>query len=312
MIVVCGEALVDMVPAQCGGEQSYVPRPGGSPYNVSIGLARLGAPTAYLGRLSTDVFGRLLRGHLERNGVDMRYVGSGAEHTTLAFVHAGEGQDVEYEFYLENSVDRNLAPRDLPTALAPKVEALHFGSFSLALEPGASTLEGLMKSEHGKRVITLDPNVRQRIVGDRASYRRRLEGWVAAADLVKASAADLSWLYPEQAPDRVAGTWLESGPALVVVTLGGEGSAAFGRRASASAQAPRVEVADTVGAGDSFMSGAVAWLHHHGRLDAQQLDAMDGAQLEDMLRYANRASAFTCTRAGADPPTESELAAFVA
>ena len=310
MIVVCGEALVDMVPQQCGEEPGYVPRPGGSPYNVAIGLARLGAPTGFLGRLGTDRFGRLLRGHLEENGVDKRYVSSGAEHTTLAFVHAGDGQDVEYNFYTENSADRNLSPADLPTALAPKVEALHFGSFSLALEPGASTLAALMDREQGKRLITLDPNVRQQIIGDRESYRSRLEGWVAAADLVKASAADLSWLYPALAPERVAEDWLQTGPALVVVTQGGEGSAGFGRHVSASARAPHVKVVDTVGAGDSFMSGAVAWLHHHGKLDAGRLDELTAQELEDLLLYASRASALTCTRAGADPPTEAELAAF--
>jgi fructokinase len=310
MIVVCGEALVDMVPGQCGEEPGYVPRPGGSPYNVAIGLARLGAPTGFLGRLSSDRFGRLLRGHLEQNGVDLRYVVNGVEHTTLAFVHAGQGQDVEYDFYTENSADRNLRPADLPTALAPKVEALHFGSFSLALEPGASTLAALMSREQGKRLITLDPNVRQRIVGDLNSYRRRLEGWVATVDLVKASAADLAWLYPDLAPERVAEEWLQRGPALVVVTHGGEGSAAYGRRTSAAAKAPRVEVVDTVGAGDSFMSGAVAWLHHHGRLDPNGLDELSGPELKEMLLYAGRASALTCTRAGADPPTEAELAAF--
>jgi fructokinase len=312
MIVVCGEALVDMVPRQCAGEPGYVPRPGGSPYNVAVGLARLGAPTGFLGRLSTDAFGRLLRGHLEQNGVDMRYVSSGTDHTTLAFVHTGEGKDVEYNFYSENSADRNLSPRDLPTALAPKVEALHFGSFSLALEPGASTLASLMEREKGKRLITLDPNVRQQIVGDRTSYRRRLEGLVAAADLVKASDADLSWLYPDLAAERVAETWLQNGPALIVITRGGEGSAAYGRGASATARAPHVDVVDTVGAGDSFMSGAVAWLHHHGRLDASRLDELTSPELGELLLYANRASAFTCTRAGADPPTEAELAAFAA
>jgi fructokinase len=310
MIVVCGEALVDMVPGQCGGEQGYLPRPGGSPYNVAIGLARLAAPTGFLGRLSSDAFGRLLRSHLEQNGVDMRYVSTGAEHTTLAFVHAGQGQDVEYNFYSENSADRNLGARDLPAALAPEVEALHFGSLSLALEPGASTLETLMRREHGKRLITLDPNVRQQIIGERMPYRQRLEGWVAAVDLVKASAADLSWLYPDLSPERVAAAWLEAGPALIVITKGGEGSAAYGRRTAAEAEAPHVQVVDTVGAGDSFMSGAVAWLHHHGRLDPNRLEELTRPELEDMLRYANRASAFTCTRAGADPPTEAELAAW--
>lgn len=310
MIVVCGEALVDMVPGQCGEDQGYVPRPGGSPYNVAIGLARLEVPTGFLGRVSTDRFGRLLRGHLERNRVDMRYVVGATEHTTLAFVHTGQGQDVEYDFYTENSADRNLRPADLPTALAPKVEALHFGSFSLALEPGASTLAGLMSRERGRRLITLDPNVRQQFVDDRSSYRQRLEGWVAIVDVVKASSADLEWLYPDLTPERVARDWLQRGPALVIVTHGGEGSAAYGHLASARARAPRVTVLDTVGAGDSFMSAAVAWLHHQGRLDSGRVEELDEHELHELLVYASRASAFTCTRAGADPPTEAELAAF--
>jgi fructokinase len=311
MIIVCGEALVDMVPGQCGSEQGYLPRPGGSPCNVAIGLARLGVPTGFLSRLSTDVFGRLLRDHLERNGVDTRYVSSGSEPTTLAFVHVGQGQDVEYGFYVENSADRNLRPEDLPAALAPRVEALHFGSISLVLEPSASTLEDRMKREQGRRLISLDPNVRAKLIGDRAGYRRRLEGWVAASDLVKASAADLEWLYPDTSPDSTAQRWLETGPAVILLTRGGDGSSAFGRRASASAEAPKVEVVDTVGAGDAFMSGTLAWLHHNEKLDAARLAELSSEALTELLRYAGRTSALTVSRAGADPPTESELAAFL-
>jgi fructokinase len=299
-----------MVPGQCGEERGYIPRPGGSPFNVAVGLARLGAPTGFLGRLSSDAFGRLLRGHLERNAVDTGYVSTGVEHTTLAFVHTGSGQDVEYNFYAENSADRSLGPRDLPAALAPKVEALHFGSFSLALEPAASTLEGLMRREHGKRLVTLDPNVRAQLVGERSAYIRRLEGLVAVTDLVKASAADLDWLYPGEQAEQVARRWLETGPAVIVVTRGGEGSSAYGQRSSAFAKAPQVEVVDTVGAGDSFTSGALAWLHNHERLAADRVAELTTPELEDLLSYAGRASALTVTRAGADPPTESELAAF--
>jgi fructokinase len=311
MIVVCGEALVDMVPAHCGDEPGYVPRPGGSPCNVAIGLSRLGAPTGFLSRLSTDAFGRLLRDHLERNGVDTRYVTNGGEPTTLAFVHAGRGQDVEYGFYVENSADRNLQPSDLPAALAPRVEALHFGSISLVLEPGATTLEDRMRRERGRRLISLDPNVRPRLIPDRDEYCRRLEGWVEASDLVKASAADLEWLYPDTPPDSIAQRWLETGPAAVLVTRGGEGSSAYGRRSSASARAPVVEVVDTVGAGDAFMSGTLAWLHHKQRLDPTRLAELSSEELAELLRYAGGTSALTCTRAGADPPTASELAAFL-
>jgi fructokinase len=308
MIVVCGEAVMDLVPQ--GGSESdvYAARPGGSPYNVAIGLARLGIRAAYLGRLSTDAFGRSLRARLGAEGVVLDYVSEGSEHTTLALLRTEPHREPEYSFYVENSADRLLRPDDLPPAFREEVATLHFGSFSLVLEPGASILEGCMEREHGRRLITLDPNVRPTLIPDAGAYSARLEHWVALSDLVKVSGADLAWLYPGVDPAVAARRWLEMGPRLVVLTLGADGSAGWTRRASARAAGIRVQAVDTVGAGDAFMAGLVARLHERQRLERTALEALSTSDLEDVLHFANRVSALTCQRAGAEPPSRSEMA----
>lgn len=304
MIVVVGEALVDLTPARCGEGMGYVPRPGGSPYNVAIGLGRLGVPVGFLSRLSTDAFGRLLRDHLQASGVSLAYLVDAVEATTLALVHLG-GEEPEYSFYTEGTADRMLLPEHLP--MIPEDAALHFGSFSLALEPGASTLEGLMRRESGRRLLSLDPNVRSSLVADRDAYVRRLEGWVGLMDLVKVSRADLAWLYPDQPAEAVASRWLALGPALVVVTLGKDGSLAVGAGGRASVAGRRVAVVDTVGAGDAFTSAALAYLHLQDALDRRGLEALDTARLEVLLTFANAVAAQTSTRPGADPPRKDEV-----
>jgi fructokinase len=307
MILACGEALVDMVAVPWGEGEAYVPRPGGSPCNVAIGLARLAVPAGFLGRLSTDPFGRLIRKHLQDNGVDTRYLREGREHTTLGFVHDARSAEVEYSFYAENSADRNLRPGDLPPVLGSDVRALHFGSISMVLEPAASTLEEFVRRERDARLVSLDPNVRPLVIDDAAAYRARLEGLVALADLVKLSSADAAWLYPGAPPASVASRWLELGAGLVVITLGPDGGTAFGQRATASAPAPPVQVVDTVGAGDAFTAGSLAWLHQNGSLERSCVADLGEPELRDLLRYANRVSALTCTRVGADPPWLREL-----
>jgi fructokinase len=309
MILTCGEALVDMVATPWGEGEVYVPRAGGSPSNVAVGLARLEVPAAFLGRISTDPFGRLIRKHLRSNCVEMRYVRDGPEPTALGFVHNSQRAEVEYTFYAANSADRNLQPSDLPEGLAADVQALHFGSFSTALEPTASTLEGFVRREAGARLVSFDPNVRPLLVGDLGAYRVRIGRLVAMADLVKLSAADAGWLYPETPLAVVARRWLELGPALVVITRGSEGSTAYGPRATSSAPAILVEVKDTVGAGDAFTAGSLAWLYRSGRLERSELARLSESDLTELLRYANLVAALTCTRMGADPPSQQEVAA---
>jgi fructokinase len=309
MIVVCGEALVDLTPTVCDGVEAYVPRPGGSPYNVAVGVARLEAPAAYLGRLSRDFFGQLLRERLVGSGVRLDYLGEGPELTTLAFVHLAPGAEPEYGFYAEQSADRMLHAADLPASLGADVEALHFGSFSLVLEPIASTLETLMRREHGRRLLSLDPNVRPSLIPDRDRYRQRLEGWIALTDLVKVSRADLSWLYPGEPVTSITRRWLDLGPSLLVVTLGPDGCVAVTASQTVELTGRPVEVVDTVGAGDAFTAALLARAHETGSLRPDRLAALSPEALRDLLRHANGAAAFTCTRAGAEPPTRAELAA---
>ena len=307
MIVVSGEALIDMTPSSCGGERGYIPRLGGSPYNVAVALGRLEVPVAFLGRLSRDFFGQRLRAHLVSNGVNVCYLRDGHEPSTLAFVSLNEGMDAEYAFWTENSADRNVLPPDLPPALDDSAVALHFGSLSLVLEPIATTLELLMDRERGKRVIVIDPNVRPRLIPDIEAYRARLENWVRRADVVKASRADMTWLHPDDPVERSANRWLKMGPSLVVVTLGSEGSIGFMRGESVQVPGSPVSVVDTVGAGDAFSAAMLAWLHSEGSLHRDLLRCLSSDKLARLLKFANRASAMACARAGAEAPYRYEL-----
>src|SRR5690348_11253451 len=227
MIVSCGEALIDFIPAVRGAEAGYVPRPGGSPCNVAVGVARLGVPAGFLGALSTDLFGDMLAGHLDANHVSRRFVRRLDRPSTLGFVSLPGGGEPRYAFYGEGAADRNLTPDLVPDDLGDEVEALHVGSFSLAVQPVAGTLHRLLERESARRVVSLDPNGRPGLVGGHAEYLWTLESVITHADLVKVSRADLDWLYPGAPLGEVAVHWMSLGPRLVVVTLGGDGAVAL-------------------------------------------------------------------------------------
>ncbi|MFN3391134.1 MAG: carbohydrate kinase family protein [Meiothermus ruber] len=306
MLIVAGEALIDMTPITHNGGMAYVPHPGGSPYNVAVGAGRLGTPTAFLGCISRDAFGQLLRSHLAASGVSLDYLKESEHLTTLALVTPAESGEF-FSFYCENTADRMLYPEDLPAVL-PASAALHFGSYSLVLEPGASSLELLMRREARRRLISLDPNVRPFLIPNREAYLERLLGWLEQVDLVKVSQADLEWLYPGASLESIAQEWKQQGPALVIVTQGGQGALAVTKQAVLRVQAPRVSVVDTVGAGDAFMSGALSWLWQHGAWSRAALESLTGEQVTDLLNFAAKVAAITCTRAGANPPWRAELA----
>ncbi|HVM00633.1 MAG TPA: nucleoside/nucleotide kinase family protein [Egibacteraceae bacterium] len=310
-VVVAGDALVDLTPATTvRGGRAYEPHPGGSCLNVAVGLGRLGVPTAFLGRLSTDRFGGLLREHLAASGVSARYVLPTDDLTTLAIVHLVEGQ-ATYAFHAAEAADRGLLPSHLAGlpggGALPDGSALHVGSLGLVLEPVASTLEGLLRRESGRRLVTLDPNVRPGLVADRDAYRRRFERQVALVDVVKASEEDLAWLYPGVAEEDVVARWLAAGVRLVVVTAGGEGARATTPAGAARVGAPPVAVVDTVGAGDAFTAGVLAHLHDHAALDREAVGALGTDGLAALLDAAAAVAADTCTRPGADPPRRAQL-----
>lgn len=299
-VVVAGDALVDLTPTtSVHGTAAYEPHPGGSCLNVAVGLGRLGVPVALLARVSTDGFGRLLRDHLSDSAVSPDFVVDTGDPTTLAAVVLQDGQ-ATYSFYANGTADAGLLTEHLKPL--PPAAALHVGSIALVLEPVASTLEALLRQEAGRRLVSLDPNVRPGLIPDRAAYLARFEGWVPLVDVVKLSAEDLAWLYPDRTEESVVEGWMASGVSLVMVSRGAEGAWAATAAGSARVAAPEVVVVDTVGAGDAFTSGALCHLYEKGALDRDAVRRLDGSALADLLDAASLVAADTCTRAGAEPP----------
>lgn len=305
-VLVAGEALIDFVPASAEGACAYRPMPGGSPFNVAVGLARLGISAGLLAKLSTDRFGQLLRSYLEESGVDGRFLLSGGQPSTLAFVFE-EGSEPEYAFFGEGAADRQLSLDEVPTDFPESLQAIHLGSFAMACEPIGSSLTRLMEREHDRRLISFDPNVRPSLIGDEAGYRAKLEGWIRSSHIVKASRADLAFIAPTRSNDEIAADWLRLGPSLVVITQGPQGAVAYTRGERVEAPAQTVNVVDSVGAGDAFTSGMLAWLDRSGRLTRDALPRLSPRDMKDGLAYAQRVAAVACSRAGADPPHRWEL-----
>ncbi|MEA2667327.1 MAG: fructokinase [Chloroflexota bacterium] len=304
MIVVCGEALIDMISNEDGTQQAA---PGGGPFNTARALARLGVPTAFLGRLSDDVFGRQLRDLLVSDGASLELASIGSEPTTIAMADIDSEGFAEYQFLVQGTSAPNLTPEMIPDQFGPQVGAIHAGTLGLVLEPMASTIVDLICREHGKRLVMLDPNIRVGLVPD-SDYRDHLRTAIAHSTVVKASVADLAWLYPgigyEEAAERILG----EGVCLAVVTLGADGAYGAHREARIHVAAPHVEVVDTIGAGDAFGAGLLTWLHEHDAVKPDLYLEPDG--LREALGFACLAGALTCTRAGAEPPWKSEMLAL--
>jgi fructokinase len=303
VIVVCGEALIDMIQVGDGTQRAA---PGGGPFNTARALARLGVPTAFLGRLSNDVFGRELADLLVADGASLEYASFGSESTTVALADVDDEGLAGYRFLVQGTSAPNLLPEMLPSRLDAAVNAIHVGTLGLVLEPMASTLTDLVDVEKDGRVIMLDPNIRLGLAPD-DEYRDRLAHVISESSIVKASDSDLAWLYPgldhELAADRI----LEDGVSLVVVTLGARGAFGAHRGFRLHVDAVPVEVVDTIGAGDAFGAALLAWLHDH---QAMRPDlTLEEGELKSALDFACLAAALTCARAGAEPPWKWEMEA---
>ncbi|WP_084962490.1 carbohydrate kinase family protein [Thermoactinospora rubra] len=307
MIVVCGEALIDLVPADAADTWRAVP--GGGPANTALAAARLGTRAALACRLSGDAFGRRLRRHLAGNGVDLSLAVPAAEPTTIAVVSLDEQGAAEYRFYANGTADWQWTPAELPASLPPGTAGVHVGSLASVLPPGAGVLRAWAAGLPPEVTVVYDVNVRPALLPGREEYRTRVEEWLKVAHLVKASDEDLRWLYPGSDPLRVARSWAgRDGVHTVLVTLGAEGavavSSAFGPAAGEPIRVPgiAVEVADTVGAGDAFTGALLHSLLTQGGLRPATPEALRRA-----LAFAVAAGALTCTVAGAQPPTAEEV-----
>src|SRR5438128_7256251 len=249
VIVVCGEALIDLVPSVDGRQRETA---GGGPFTTARALARLGIPTQFLGRLSTDAFGQQLRDLLESDGADLSLTSFGPEPTTLAMAEVDRDGHAAYRFVIDGTSAPNLTPQMVPVSLPPDVKALHVGTLGLVFEPVASTIAGLVANEHNGRLVVVDPNIRPALLSGAAGYRERMEAVISQSTIVKASDADITWLYPDLDLHAAARALLAHGPSLVVVTLGAEGAFGISDGVDVRVAAPVVDVVDTIGAGDAF------------------------------------------------------------
>ena len=306
MILCSGEALIDMLPRESrAGERAFSPYPGGAVFNTSIALGRLGVETGFFSGLSSDLFGDILTEALSAAQVDSSMAARSARPTTLAFVTLTNGQ-ASYVFYDENSAGRMLSTDDLPS-LSDAVDTLFFGGISLMVEPCAQAYEALLMREKDQRVIMLDPNIRQSFISDEGAYRSRIERIMAASDMVKVSDEDLAWLSGHDDLQRGAREMLDKGTKLVCVTEGAEGVTGFSAAHTVRVPANKVEVVDTVGAGDTFNAGFLAALSDADALSKAKVAMLDEDTIAAALTLGARAAAVTVSRAGANPPTRAEL-----
>jgi fructokinase len=302
--LVIGECVADIV--RVPGRPD-VPHPGGSPANVAYGLARLERRTALLTQLGEDAAGELIGDHLRKAGVDLLDDGQRGVATPTAVVTLDGDGSASYDF----SVGWTLRPVLLP--VAPR--HVHLGSIGAVCAPGAAAVLAMAERLRPYATVSYDPNVRPALFGEHDDAVARVEECVALADVVKASDEDLAWLYPHASVADVAARWLELGPAAVFVTLGAKGAVAHTRTHAVTGTPVATQVADTVGAGDSFMSAALDALADLGLTggDARTaLGELDEAALARVLRQAGTAAALTVSRPGANPPDRAELAVALA
>jgi fructokinase len=304
MIAVVGEALIDLI-VDDGGEVAA--RPGGGPFNTARTLGRLGAETTFLGRLSGDSFGRMLRGRLAEDGVELGVAMPAEEPSALAVADSCASGAVSYDFYVAGTAAASLEYPMLAAALPDYLTALHVGTLALVMEPIAAAVERLLLTDlPPDTMVMVDPNCRPALITDRDAYLDRFERVLHRADVVKVSVEDLAYLCPDVPVEVAATTLLDDKLALVIVTDGPRPTRAFLLGGEVKVCVPEVPVVDTIGAGDAFGGAFLAWWSAAG-LGRDDLWSAD--HVVKALRAADWVAALTCTRAGAEPPSRAEVVA---
>jgi len=303
MILCCGEALIDMIE----NDGAFRPYAGGAVFNTAIALGRLEREVGFLSGISTDMFGTLLRDTLQASAVDTSTVILSDQPTTLAFVQLTDG-NATYTFYDENTAGRSLNANALPT-IPPAVSTFYFGGISLIGMPAADFYAALAQQEAQQRVIMIDPNIRPQFIPDQDSYRARLAKMIGICDILKVSDDDLHWITPGDAPiEEKARALMALGPKLLILTKGSAGASAYlacGETVDAASR--RVDVVDTVGAGDTFNAGVLAKLSQLGCLTKDGIAQLTADDALAALRLGAEVASITVSRAGANPPMLSEL-----
>ncbi len=305
VILVGGEALIDLILRPDGGLAAI---PGGGPYNTARTIARLGPTVSFIGGVSTDRFGQLLHDRLTADGVDDRFIVRTAWPTTLAIAELDATGAATYRFHTAETSATAFDTAALPVLSMPTdptVAAIHVGTLGLVLEPLASAMEALVADAPDDAVVMLDPNCRPTATRDRDAYVARVDRLLPRTDILKVSGDDLAFLRPDMTPEGAVADLLDAGPGVVLWTDGAGPVRVVTARGQTTVVPPRIDVVDTVGAGDAFGGGFLAaWIGSgRGRTEIESDDALFVA-----TKHATRVAAYTCTRAGAEPPTAAELA----
>lgn len=305
LVTVIGESLVDIIDDPYRGSFEPEALPGGSPLNVAVGCARLDLRANLITHFAEDPHGLMIADYLATNGVGTIVGGSFRTSTALASLDSRGA--AQYAF----SISWDITGASIP-ALAAVEGSLHVhtGSIATMLSPGDKAVRGLIESSRAHATVSYDPNCRPAISPDVVTARQQAEDFVAVSDIVKASDEDLRWLYPDRALDESMAAWLELGPALIALTRGADGPVILTRGSRVEVPGESIAVADTVGAGDSFMAGLISGLAQLDALGAparERLHALPEEKVLAVAAYANKAAAITCSRQGANPPVAAEL-----
>ena len=310
MYLVCGEALFDVFidsENNNAGSLRMEAHPGGSPFNVAIGIARLGGRAALLTGMSRGILGEHLVRTLKRESVSTEYLVRSGRRTTLSLVGVDDLGQPDYEFYGLGSADCNVTPELIPS-IGPEVSGLHFGSYSIAVPPIADAFANLA-ANNATRFISVDPNVRTMVEPNLEIWRQRMTDYAACADLMKFSREDLQTLYPNVENSKTAEMLLKAGVKLVVITDGGRTVSAWTHKDHVvRVTPPTTSVVDSVGAGDSFQAALLVKLAEEGAGDPKEaIDSLDKKHLKNLLNFAVQAARITCRRRGANLPRRTEL-----
>jgi fructokinase len=301
VILVGGEALYDLVQ---GSDDDLHGHPGGGPFNTARTIGRLGQPVAYLGRVSSDRFGRRLESLLAEDGVSLDSVVPTDDPTTLALVEVDDDGVARYRFYERGTSVPGLTPEVALGTLPAQVDFLHVGTLGLALDPVATALEAVVERLAGDALIAVDPNCRPWVVSDRDAYRERIHRVLGHAHVLKVSEEDIEFLEPDRGAVDGVRALLDCGPSVGLLTRGPNGALVVTRTAEVAVPAPRAKVVDTIGAGDAFGGGFLAWWSERG-LGRDELGTID--LVVEATAFACLVAARTCSRPGASPPWRHEL-----
>ncbi|MCK5155950.1 MAG: carbohydrate kinase [Spirochaetales bacterium] len=310
MIITIGEALIDFIYIDEGSSQVYKPVPGGSPMNTAVALSRLDVPTAFISGISTDMFGKMLTKHLSGNGVDISAAIPKDNPTTLAFAKIVKGK-AEYAFFANGSADRSITELEIASSidkLSAEPSCFQIGSISLLMEPGASGIYNFIRTRNALVPVSFDPNIRPSLVEDGESYIERLEALFRLSDIVKISDEDLEWMFPDLSFESAAAEILKYGVSVCVVTAGKNGVHWFSHGIHEFLAARDITITDTIGAGDTFHAGLLAFFYWSGNLTREKLKSITPETAVTALKYASTAAEINCCRQGTNPPQAAELA----